>query len=129
MLIKVIHISQIREHEAVDLKNLEQVKARIEKSGIFKVPIIIDKITFTVLDGHHRLRSCKELGLTKIPCILVDYLNDTNIKVFPRRKEIPISKKLVVQMGLSNNVFPHKTTKHHIPKRIKNLRIPLFDLV
>lgn len=127
--IRLILIGKIHEHEAVDPVNLVLVKEKIRKTAVFKVPIIIDKHTFIVLDGHHRLQSCKELGLQKIPCILVDYLRDKTIKVFSRRPEISINKQRVIEMGLSDNVFPHKTTKHHIPKRIKNLCIPLFDLV
>ena len=60
--------------------------------------------------------------------MLVDYIHDKKIRVVARRKEIPVNKKIVVAMGLSDKVFPHKTTKHLIPKRVKNLKIPINNL-
>jgi L-serine kinase (ADP) len=120
-----IEINKIREHEAVDVDHLEKIKKIICRAGIFKEPIIIDKKTLVVLDGHHRLNSCRKLGLKKVPCLMVNYLIDKKIKVVSRRKNIFVNKKEVVMMGLSNKVFPHKTTKHLIPGRIKNLKIPL----
>lgn len=125
MKVTNIKISKIKEHEAIDKKHLEKIKKSIIDSGVFKEPIIVDKKTLVVLDGHHRLNSCRELGFEKIPSILVDYLTNNRIKVISRRNNIFISKKRVIKMGISGKVFPHKTTKHFIPSRVKNLKIPL----
>jgi L-serine kinase (ADP) len=112
----------------VDLVNLEKVKREIAESGVFKEPIIIDSGSLTVLDGHHRLQSCRELGLKTVPCLLVNYMRNPAIRVVSRRPEFKVSKRIVVAMGLSGKVFPCKTTKHFIPHRIRNLKIPLSDL-
>jgi len=120
-----IEIKKIRDHEAVDEDHLEEIKARICHSGIFKEPIVVDKKTLVVLDGHHRLNSCRRLGFKKIPCLVVNYLTDRKIKVVSRRKNIFVNKNEVIKMGLSDRVFPKKTTKHFIPGRIKNLKIPI----
>lgn len=125
MKITNIKISKIKEHEAVDKKHLKIIKKTIIDSGVFKEPIIIDKKTLVVLDGHHRLNSCRDLGFEKIPSIMVDYLANKRIKVISRRNNIFINKKKVIEMGISGKVFPNKTTKHFIPGRIKNLKIPL----
>ncbi len=122
-------IKKIRQHEDVDEDHLKELKDKISSERFFKEPIVIDENTLIVLDGHHRLNSCKQLGLKKIPCLLVDYENDNKIKVVGRRKNIPISKKIVVAMGLSGKVFPKKTTKHFIPGRVKNLKIPIKMLL
>lgn len=125
MKITNIKISKIKEHEAVDKKHLKIIKKTIIDSGVFKEPIIVDKKSLVVLDGHHRLNSCRELGFEKIPSIMVDYLANERIKVISRRNNIFINKKKVIEMGISGKVFPNKTTKHFIPGRIKNLKIPL----
>lgn len=125
MKIRNINIEKIKEHEAVYKSNLIKIKSMIIKAGVFREPIIVDKTTLVVLDGHHRLNSCRLLGLKKIPCLTVDYLTDKKIKVASRRNNILIDKNTVIKMGLSSHVFPHKTTKHFIPNRIKNLKIPL----
>ena len=108
---------------------MTKIKNLIKKSGFFKEPIIVDKNNLVILDGHHRFNSCKLLGFIKIPCVTVDYFNDPKIRVIARRKEFIINKKIVINMGLSKNVFPTKTTKHYIPYRVKKLKIPIKKLL
>jgi len=129
MPVSLIDLSKLKEHEKIDKNHLTKIKHLIENSGVFKEPIIVDKNNLVILDGHHRFNSCKQLGLTKIPCITVDYMNDLKIKVVTRQKEFKINKEIVINMGLSNKVFPAKTTKHYIPYRIKKLKIPIEKLI
>lgn len=129
MLVSLIDLSKLKEHEKIDKNHLVKIKHLIENSGVFKEPIIVDKDNLVILDGHHRFNSCKQLGLTKIPCITVDYLYDQKIKVVTRRKEFNVNKKTVIEMGLSKKVFPAKTTKHYIPYRVKKLKIPIEKLI
>jgi len=129
MPVSLINLSKLKEHERIDKNHLVKIKHLIEKSGVFKEPIIVDKDNLVILDGHHRFNSCKQLGLTKIPCVTVDYLNDPKIKVVTRRKEFVVNKKNVIDMGLGKKVFPAKTTKHYIPYRIKQLKIPIKKLI
>lgn len=129
MNIQCLNIQSLHIHESTDPKNIVKVKHQIEQVGCFTEPIIVDAMHLVVLDGHHRLKSCKLLGLTKIPCMMVDYLHDTSIHVQPRRKNIPVTKETVIRMGLSPHVFPRKTTRHTIPHRVTNLRIPLTELM
>lgn len=128
MPVSLIDLSKLREHEKFDKKHLFKIKLLIEKSGVFKEPIIVDKDNLVILDGHHRFNSCKQLGLTKIPCITVDYLNDQKIKVVTRRKNFKVNKETIINIGLSKKLFPAKTTKHYIPYRVKQLKIPLKKL-
>ena len=128
MQVSIIDLSKLKEHEKIDKKHLIKIKHLIEKSGVFKEPIIVDKDNLVILDGHHRFNSCKQLGLAKIPCITVDYLNDQKIRVVARQNMFKVNKKIVINMGLSKNVFPAKTTKHYIPYRVKQLKISLRKL-
>lgn len=47
----------------------------------FKVPVIVDKNNVLVA-GHTRVKAAKKLGLTKVPCIVADDLDDEQIKAF-----------------------------------------------
>lgn len=75
-------------------------------------PILIDRKTGVILDGHHRYWICKRLGCSRVPCVAVNYLRDRSIRVVPRRKDTAVSKEAVLRMGLSGETFPPKTTKH-----------------
>ena len=57
----------------------------------FKVPIIIDKNN-VIVAGHTRLKASKELGLTEVPCIIADDLNEEQIKAF-RLADNKVSEK------------------------------------
>jgi len=52
--------------------------------------------------------------LKYLPAILIDYLVDERIQVmtWPNAKPESITKEEVIQMGLSNDLFPPKTSKH-----------------
>lgn len=46
----------------------EALKADIAKHGVF-IPVELDEKTGEVLDGHHRIRACEELGLPLPPVL------------------------------------------------------------
>ena len=114
-------------HEKVKIRHALYILLKMIFSGRFKVPLLIDAETKTILDGHHRCYAANRLGLKHIPCYLVNYLKDQSIKVHARRSDTPVDKKKVIEMSLSPKVFPHKTTKHEyeIPKFDS---LPLNDL-
>jgi site-specific DNA-methyltransferase (adenine-specific) len=69
---------------------VEYVANSIKEFG-FKVPIIIDKNN-VIVAGHTRLKASKELGLTEVPCIIADDLNEEQIKAF-RLADNKVSEK------------------------------------
>ena len=127
-MIKLIEIKKLKNHEKTDQKNLLKVKQLIFKNKYFTNPIIVDRKTLVILDGHHRTEILKILGYKKIPALLVDY-NDKRIKVFSRRSRIKINKQKIIKRALTKKLFPYKTSKHLIPNRPANLKIKLTKLV
>ena len=59
---------------------VDAVATSINSFG-FKVPIIIDKNNVVVC-GHTRVKASKKLGMTEVPCIVADDLNEEQIKAF-----------------------------------------------
>lgn len=126
--LSLINIDTLKLHEAVSSSRLHKLQAQISADRCIKVPIIVDKKSMVILDGHHRFNCCKNLGLKKIPCMLVDYLEDPKIRVSSRKKRFKITKKIVLAAGLNGFLFPNKTTRHSLPYKFKNLFIPLTNL-
>ena len=60
--------------------SIQEVAESIKNFG-FKVPILIDKNN-EIVCGHTRYEASKMLKLTKVPCILIDDLNEEQIKAF-----------------------------------------------
>lgn len=127
--VTIIKIRRLKQHENINETHLAKLKADIAKCGVLKSPIIVDLKTYTVLDGHHRLNSLKQLGVSRVPCILVDYFHDEKIRVTSRRSNYEITKEKVVKTAKEGHLFPFKTTRHFVPYRIKNLNLPLTQLI
>jgi ParB-like chromosome segregation protein Spo0J len=133
----IMKVSELKEHEEVNEKELEALKKRIMEDGVLKMPIAVDESTHIVLDGHYRLRALKDLGYSKVPVVLVDY-SSPEIKVLSWRRGQKITKERVIKAGLSGNKLPYKSSKHMvlIGKRLRHISaiqrevyVPLEKLV
>jgi hypothetical protein len=88
--------------------------------------IIIDISTNVIIDGHHRYRVFQDLHISTIPVLAVDYINDTNIRIYPSNTNI--TKENVISAALNNQLYEPKTTKHMIINELGEL-LPIIDLV
>jgi len=124
----LVDIGKLRSHEAISRQRLKEVFCRIKNDGFLRSPVVADRKTLIVLDGHHRLAALKSLGCQKIPVVLVDYL-DPAIKVYLRRKNLLMSllKEIIIRRALMGNSFPYKTTRHLLSKRPR-IKTPLIRL-
>ncbi|HEV2226628.1 MAG TPA: ParB N-terminal domain-containing protein [Nitrososphaerales archaeon] len=52
---------------------MESLAAQMDRDGLQKDPIIVDRVSGTVLDGMHRLAAFSRLGISKAACCSVDY--------------------------------------------------------
>jgi len=131
-----IDLEALKEHEEIRPDYLEQLKNEILSDGFLKMPIAVDKKTYIILDGHHRLHALKKIGCKKIPVILFDY-QSPEIEVIPWREDENITKEMIIQTALAGRRMPPKTSKHmilikgelkHISILEKDINIPLDKL-
>jgi hypothetical protein len=111
--ISLIDLEELKEHEQIRPDYLEELKNEILSDGILKMPIAVDKKTFIILDGHHRLHALKEMGCKRIPVILFDY-ESPEIEVLPHREGEIVTKEMIIQTALAGRSMPPKTSKHMI---------------
>lgn len=126
-MLRILDIKRLKEHEKISPRRFLAVKNKIISDGYFVEPIVADKKTYVVLDGHHRLNVLKLSGFKKIPVLLVDYFSK-EVEVLGRRKRIKIDKRLVIEKGLSGELFPYKTTKHILKIKKPAIKIQLNKL-
>lgn len=67
---EIVENNSIKEHERVRIGHLKKMVARIANDGYISDPIIVDKNTKIILDGHHRFNAIKLLGLALVPVYL-----------------------------------------------------------
>ena len=118
-------------HEEVIPKNLNSMLKWLVKTGRFFQPIVVDGGSKVILDGHHRWNAAKALGLERVPVVAVDYMHsdDVSVDVWPGCGRDTITKRQVVDMGVSGNLFPPKTSRHTFAFPIPKIGIPLDDLM
>ena len=110
----MVEVDWLKPHEQIKPKARDKLLDMTKRWGGFTKPVLVDSVTGSLLDGHHRLSVAQELGLSKIPAICLDYLSseDITLELWPNTDFDSITKSMVIQMCESGDLFPPKTTKH-----------------
>jgi hypothetical protein len=61
-----------------DEGQIARVTVSMQQFG-FVIPLLVDKQDH-IIDGHIRWEAARRMGLTEIPCLVVDHLSDTELK-------------------------------------------------
>ncbi len=126
MRIEKVPLDRLKPHEEFTEGRLRALMQHLRRTGVLWFPILADEKDFIILDGHHRVEAFKRMGMKTILCRLVDY-DSPEIEVYPRRKDIPITKDIVRAKVRAGEVFPHKTTRHVYPQQTKHYDVPLEE--
>lgn len=76
-------ISELHEYSNNPRRNDEAVKSvaqSIREFG-FIIPVVIDS-NDVIVAGHTRVKACYEVGITDVPCIVVDDLSEEQVRAF-----------------------------------------------
>ncbi|MEM2970356.1 MAG: ParB N-terminal domain-containing protein, partial [Candidatus Bathyarchaeia archaeon] len=111
--VHLVELDELLQHEEVDLNHLKELTEEIASDTLLKYAIIVDENSNVIIDGEHRFTALKNLGCKRIPVVYVDY-NSPDIEVQTWRGGKHLTKKDVIEAGLSGKRFPPKTTRHMI---------------
>ena len=127
----LVPLEWLKTHEQIKPKNRDKLLDMTRRWGGYTKPLIVDKHTGAILDGHHRHAIAGELELKRVPVIAVDYLQDESITVdvWPGCGRDSLTKEEVIAMSLSNEVFPPKTSRHTIADHLPPIHVPLEVLM
>ncbi len=117
-------------HERVDDARLKVVRKQLQSQGVVRRPIIVDRHSRVILDGHHRVQALRDLGAKHAPVVYVRY-NDETVRVYLRRNDVlmKLIKHYVLDMARSHKLFPSKTTRHLIRNRPVMKAVKIEDLM
>jgi len=126
----LVKIDKLKSHEAVNPRRLVNLKRQIKSDGFLRNPVVVDKKTLVVLDGHHRMVALKRMGCQKIAVYLVDYENN-DVRVYLRRKKLRIKllKEIVIKRAIEGRNLPFKTTRHLLSYRPREIRMKIKKLL
>ena len=81
MKVEFVDIDRLKPHEELDPQESKLLIKSINEKGVFYKPMLVDRDSYVILDGHHRWDGLKKMGVKKIPSILLNYL-DEEIKLY-----------------------------------------------
>lgn len=125
-MVTFIETGKLIAHEEINSIRLEEVRQDVMTRGILELPLLVDRASLIILDGHHRFRVLQELGKKTVPVLLIDYLS-SEIQMFPRRKELPVTKQDVLTVRTTRKLFPEKTTRHVLKFEQQKANVPLHS--
>jgi len=125
--VQLVPVEWLKPHEEIKPRNRDKLLEMTKRWGGYTKPLIVDRVTGAILDGHHRYSIALELNLAKLPVIAVDYLLDETIEVdvWPSAGVDSLTKEEVIAMSLSGEVFPPKTSRHRIADHLPPIHVPL----
>ena len=128
--VELVDINWLKAHEEVHPKKVIELFEMTLRWGGYTKPLLLDRKTGTILDGHHRFEVGKKLKLKLIPAIVTDYFEDERITVttWPNSEIKKIGKEDVIEMALSGNLYPPKTSKHSLSEYLPPIMVKLEDL-
>ena len=131
MDVSLVDVAWLKPHEEIKTKNRDKLLDMTKRWGGYTKPLLVDSVTGAILDGHHRYSVAICLELTKVPAIVIDYLNcdDISVDVWPNCGLSYITKQDVINMSLSENLYPPKTSKHTISNHMPPIHILLAELL
>ncbi|MFP4200287.1 MAG: transcriptional regulator [Clostridia bacterium] len=107
----LVNAGDLLPHEHVDPVRLRELRERLTRDRILYRPVIVDRESRVILDGHHRVKLLGEFECALVPVYMVDYPHPS-IRVFARRPGITVDKLTVVRRGLRGDPFPPRTSRH-----------------
>jgi hypothetical protein len=112
------------EHHAEHARSLTQ---QIARAGVWTTPVLIERTSKAVMDGHHRLTAAKALGLALVPCIELAY-GDPRLLLTSWREDVVVTPEWVIAAALSGQPMPPKTSRHVLTPAPGRIAVPLARL-
>ena len=131
MKVELVPIEALLPHEKVEEHRVDNLKKMTLRWRAYTKPLLVDRKTGTILDGHHRTKVAQRMELKCLPCVLVDYLDDdeVSLSVWPNCGRESLSKEEVIEAALSGNLLGPKTSRHMLSDHLPPISIPLERLM
>ena len=131
MKVELVPVEILRPHEQTIPKKVDELEKMTHRWKAYVLPLVVDKNTGVILDGHHRHQVALRLGLQCLPCVLVDYLGDYSVElgVWPNCGRESLTKQEVIQAGLEEGLFSPKTSRHRLSDHLPPISVPLTRLL
>ena len=131
MKVELVPLEILRPHEQILPKKVDQLEKMTHRWNAYTKPLLLDRLSGIILDGHHRYHVALRLELICVPCVFIDYLEDDSIEldVWPNCGRDTVTKQEVIDAALSGNLFSPKTSRHRLSDHLPPIAVPLSRLM
>ncbi|WDD99772.1 ParB N-terminal domain-containing protein [Thalassomonas actiniarum] len=117
-----VETGKILPNEQVYSERVNWLVDKIQSEGLWRVPVTLDKSSYAVMDGHHRLEAARRLKLPCVPCLLLDY---SEVSFVSTHESLAITPKMVGEYAKAGTLFPPKSTRHIFSNPLPTCNISL----
>ena len=108
--VTLIEIARLRPSEEVDAAHVSCIAEGLRRDGFQRQPILVERTSLAILDGHHRYHAAIRLGLSRIAAIVISYGDPRlSLQSWSDRQFTP---EEVIQAAMSQKLLPRKSTRH-----------------
>lgn len=111
---KYVETDTLLAHEEVNPWRVNEHYDLFRKKGVRMFPVIFDRGSRIILDGHHRVAFAEAMGYVRVPAILVNYMSHDIVLRWRRPEFEDLDKYDVLKAVWTGKIFPPKTTKHYL---------------
>jgi hypothetical protein len=125
-----VHLRELsfcRVSEEVIGEDVAELAKKIAAADSWTAPISVERVSGIIMDGNHRWHAAVRLGLTHIPCVLLDYA-DPRVKVYEWECDELFAIDDIFRVVMGQQVFPYKTTRHIFTPALPRTDIGLAEL-
>lgn len=124
--VRTLDIARLRPTEEVDAAHVRRIAEEMRRDGVQRRPILVERSSLAILDGHHRYHAAKTLGLPAINAVLIDY-GDQRLTL-SSWGETAYGRDDVLAAAASGALLPKKSTRHILDPPAPEAMIPLGEL-
>lgn len=106
----------LRPTEEIVAARLAEVSRRLFADGVWQQPILVERSSLIVMDGHHRRAFAIAHGFVRVPCVLLSY---SDVALESRREDLLVNPQEVIARGLEGRLYPAKSTRHTILNKLE----------
>jgi hypothetical protein len=127
--VTLLNIKDVLIHEDHDPIIAGDLARKMQAEAYFTTPVLVDDKNLILLDGHHRYHVLSAyFHAQSIPCVLIDYTDESLVSVSSWRPEMIVDRRVVQEAALNRNPLPMKTSRHTVSFELGELSIPLSQL-
>jgi ParB-like chromosome segregation protein Spo0J len=119
-------LATLRPTEHVNDDEAARLADDMRRDGVQRRPVLVERASLAILDGHHRFRAAQALGLSRINAVIIDYVDPRltlaswTARVFTRQE--------VCAAACHGALLPAKSTRHILNPPLPDMPVALSAL-